>query len=244
MDKVVNFQISLFGSFINIQPNQEITMRLVSMLTEENMFPGTATVSSVDPVQKKVETETRLQMVSQDKTWKIVFFQERIDFVYNYLGGGEYYTDLNEIFEKGVNLINRTFSCFSDTTGNRLAVNGTVILPEMTNEETDMFINRFTAQVSPFKNKHFDEWNVRYNIRKQLPVSEDKNEECNNIINMGNVVGLNTQTGEHLRRMSIGIDINTVPEHVGNRFKYENLLYFAKNAKKEMQDIIAAIEGE
>ena len=172
------------------------------------------------------------------------FFQERIDFVYNYLGASEYYTDLNKIFEKGINLINRTFSCFSDTTGNRLAVNGTVILPEMTNEETDMFINRFTAQVSPFKDKHFDEWNVRYNIRKQLPVSEDKNEECNNIINMGNVVGLNTQTGEHLRRMSIGIDINTVPEHVENRFKYENLLHFAKNAKKEMQDIIAAIEGK
>lgn len=61
---------------------------------------------------------------------------------------------------------------------------------------------------------------------------------------MGNVVGLNIQTGEHLRRMSIGIDINTVPEHVENRFKYENLLHFTKNAKKEMQDIIAAIEGE
>ena len=48
MHKVVNFQISLFGSFINIQPNQEITMRLVSMLTEENMFPGTATVPKID----------------------------------------------------------------------------------------------------------------------------------------------------------------------------------------------------
>lgn len=103
-----------------------ITMRLVSMLTEENMFPGTATVSSVDPVQKRVETETRLQMVSQDQTWKIVFFQERIDFVYNYLGGSEYYTDLNVIFEKGINLINRTFNCFSETTGNRLAVNGSI----------------------------------------------------------------------------------------------------------------------
>ena len=52
MHKVVNFQISLFGSFINIQPNQEITMRLVSMLTEENMFPGTATVSTVVSVSK------------------------------------------------------------------------------------------------------------------------------------------------------------------------------------------------
>ena len=61
---------------------------------------------------------------------------------------------------------------------------------------------------------------------------------------MGNVVGLNTQTGEHLRRMSIGIDINTVPEHVENRFRYENLLYFVRNVKKEMQDIIVAIEGE
>ena len=53
MHKVVNFQISLFGSFINIQPNQEITMRLVSMLTEENMFPGTATVSTVFPLSHK-----------------------------------------------------------------------------------------------------------------------------------------------------------------------------------------------
>lgn len=240
MNKVVVFQMSLFGSFVNIQPNQDITMKLMADLVDENMIPGTVSVSSIDPINKKVETETRLQMLSQDRTWKIVFLPNRIDVDYDYMGGENYYSDLSDIYNKGIELLRKTSSTFKDTTGNRLAVNTRIILPALSSDEENEFIHRFTVPISTFNDSRLDEWNVHYNVKKGLKVTDSIFEICNNIVDMGNIVvfdGLG-------RRMAIGLDVNTEPENSSMRFKYTDLISFAHEAEIEMKAVLKAIEEE
>ena len=88
MDKVIHFQMSLFGAFINIQPNQELTGKIVACLQDDDFIPSVAVVNTVDPIKKQVIREDRLQMESKDHTWHIIFFEERIDINYDYVMGG------------------------------------------------------------------------------------------------------------------------------------------------------------
>ena len=42
MESILNLQLSLFGSFINIKPKNEIVIQLLTNLKEENFIPGTS----------------------------------------------------------------------------------------------------------------------------------------------------------------------------------------------------------
>ena len=84
MDKVLNMQVSLFGSFINIKFETEIVIKLLTALKDDGFVPGSVDVASVDIPTGKMTVDSRMQMISPNKTWSIVFLPERIDFNYNY----------------------------------------------------------------------------------------------------------------------------------------------------------------
>ena len=63
MEKVLVFQLSLFGSFINIQPNLQITNNLVGHLRGEGFVPATIEVNIVNPATKQIQSESRLQTI-------------------------------------------------------------------------------------------------------------------------------------------------------------------------------------
>ena len=50
MDKVLNYQMSLFGMFTNVQPNLELTMKIFESLKDEGFVPGTVQVNTVNPM--------------------------------------------------------------------------------------------------------------------------------------------------------------------------------------------------
>lgn len=242
MDKIVNFQLSLFGSFINIQPDTDIAMHLMSHLADENMIPATATVNTVDPLNKNITTENRMQMVSQDKNWIIVFFQERIDVTYAYVGGDNVYTSISDVCDKAITLLKKTFASFAGTTGNRLAVNGRVILNAMSDEEKKAFIRRFSTPLSLHANESLEEWNLHYNAKREMKITDDKSELCNSIVDLGEIIAINSTDESISNRMSIGFDINTAPENQEARFKYTDLESFALSARIEMEKLLLEIE--
>lgn len=45
MDKILNFQVSLFGRFIDIKPKTDIILKLLTNLQEEAFIPGTVDLS-------------------------------------------------------------------------------------------------------------------------------------------------------------------------------------------------------
>jgi hypothetical protein len=78
MDKILNFQVSLFGRFIDIKPKTDIILKLLTNLQDEAFIPGTVDLAVLDPMTRKITTDSRIQMVSQDKTWSIVFWKKEL----------------------------------------------------------------------------------------------------------------------------------------------------------------------
>ena len=48
MEKIVNFQTSLFGSFINIKPRTAVVLSLLNNLKDESFIPGTIDLLSLN----------------------------------------------------------------------------------------------------------------------------------------------------------------------------------------------------
>ena len=153
MDKILNFQVSLFGRFIDIKPKTDIILKLLTNLQEEAFIPGTVDLAVLDPMTKKITTDSRIQMISQNKAWSIVFLEERIDFNYNFQPDTMSIKKIVDAYEYIKKLIEKVFSVFPDTTGNRIAFNGKILLNEMTDEEVDRFMNKFSSPLSIYNDK-------------------------------------------------------------------------------------------
>ena len=239
MDKILNFQTSLFGSFIDIKPKSDLVFSLLSNLKDEQFIPGTVDLATIDIKTGKLTTESRMQFISQDKTWSIVFLQERIDFNYNFQENTEKIKNIEKLSAHANHLINKVFSEFSETTGNRLAVNCKILMEEFSEEQFNAFVNRFIVPLNINKNGKLAEWSVRYNYNNQINVDIEKKEQSNCIIDISQVIN---KVNSEEKRVLISLDVNTLKENQEPRFKYENLLKFSDGAKRFMKEALQEVE--
>lgn len=240
MDKILNFQVSLFGRFIDIKPETDIILKLLTNLKDEAFIPGTVDLAVLDPMTKKITTDSRIQMMSQNKAWSIVFLEERIDFNYNFQPDTMSMKKIVDVYEYIKKLIEKVFSVFPNTMGNRIAFNGKILLNEMTDEEADAFMNRFSSPMSIYNDKKLTEWAVRFNSKEQISWNNHC-EECNCITEISKIINVGN-TNEN--RILIGVDLNTIQENMELKFKYEDMLQFSEKAKEISENIVDEIEGD
>ena len=242
MDKIINFQMSLFGSFINVQPNLQLTNRIEANLRDDDFVPSIAVVSEFDPEKKQVITENRLQMTSKDHSWSIVFLADRIDINYFYPGGEQFFSNLHDILELSKKYCSHTFASIADTTGNRIAINGKFLLKEMSFDEKQKIISEFTIIPKIFENNPVTEWSVHYNSPKTIKFG-NKLEKCNNILDINEIVGINSKEQTISKRMVIGLDINTDQANKILKYKFTDLLELANVVEDMMLATLMEIEG-
>lgn len=243
MEKVLNFQLSLFGSFVNIQPNLQLTNIIANNLREDDFLPSIAVVNAVDPVNKQVIVENRLQMESKDHSWHVVFFAERIDINYTYPGGEPYFSDIKSIIDRGKQICEHTFAAIAGTTGVRIAVNGRFLVKNLTETEKQEFIKRFAIIPQIYGGKPVTEWNVHFNAPTELSFG-DKKEICNNIIEVYDIIGIDPKNNTMSPRMAIGLDINTDQTNQELKYRYQDILDFADVSGLLMESALHEIEGE
>lgn len=246
MDRVHNLQMSLFGSFINIKPKTDIIIKLLLALQEDEFIPGSADVASVDFTTGKMMVDSRMQLISQNRTWTIVFLPERIDFNYNYQVGTEVYRNIEPLLAYAQELVRKVFSAFSSTTGNRLALSCKMALEDMTAGDLKQFCMRFSNPLRVYNGDKFADWCVRFNEREDIAVAEDLKESCNRIMEMVQVEkqDIDNQGTDANHNIILSIDINTVANNQEYRFTYDNLLYFSNEAKHFIVEIVKEISGE
>ena len=244
MDKVLNLQMSLFGSFRNVRLETEIVINLLTALKDEGFVPGSADIASVDLKTGKMTVDSR--MLSPNKTWIIAFLPDRIDFNYNYQVGTTVYKHIDDLLVYGKGLIEKVFSVFSSTTGNRLALNCKLVLENMTEDDLKQFCRRFTKPLSAYKDDSYAEWSVRFNAHGNFKISEIEVEECNRITEMMQIENQSGLPGEanESRSIILSMDINTLPSNIVQRFKYDNLICFANDAARFVVEIIKEIESD
>lgn len=244
MEKVLSFQISLFGSFINIQPNIEISTKLIEAMSHEGFIPSTFEVNTVDPNTKSIVSETRLRMVSNDRNWMTEFLQERIDLNYMYHGGDAFFTSTDEIIEKGKSILKCLYSTISETTGARLAVNGKFLLPVIEETKKQEAIRRLMKIPSVIGDRALLEFSVHYNSPLLVRFGQFS-EECNSILDIMDIVGIDTAKHELSPRMVIGIDINTSQANTDLRkYRWSDLTSFTDAVLPLFNETIDDVEKQ
>lgn len=245
MDRVINLQMSLFGNFVNIKLKTDIVIKLLTALQDEQFVPGSADMVSFDLKSGKMTVDSRMQLVSPDRTWTIAFLVDRIDFNYAYQTGTKTHKNIIELVDFGRKIAEKVFSVFPDTTGNRLALNCKFALENMTDDDLKQFCGRFTKPVSTYQSENYAEWTVRYNIRGNMPVDDSNAESCNRIIEMSQLERLDESKNpfEIVHDIVLMVDINTSATDISQRFKYENLLKFTEAAKGFIYEVSNEIEG-
>lgn len=238
MEKIVNFQTSLFGSFINIKPRTAVVLSLLNNLKDESFIPGTIDLLSLNPVSGEIATENRIQMVSEDKTWNIVFLENRIDFNYNYRPDTQKYIKIDDLCNYVKNLVEKVFRTFPETTGNRIAVNGKILLEEMSDDEFKVFTEKFAAPLNLYKEEVLQEWSTRFNLRKEIKW-DDKKELCNCITELSKVY---PQNDPQINEIAVSIDINTVAQNDDYRFKAKDIIQFSQKANIIIDNVFEEIE--
>lgn len=246
MDRVLNLQMSLFGSFRNVRLETETIINLLTALKDKGFVPGSADIASVDLKTGKMAVDSRLQMISPDKTWAIAFLPDRIDFNYNYQPGTVVHRRIDCLLVYVSELAEKVFSVFSSTTGNRLALNCKLMLENMNEDDLRQFRQRFTTPLSVYRDNSYAEWSVRYNARGNIKVSETEIEESNRIVEMiqNENQKILPDKVECLHSIILSMDVNTMPSNMAQRFKYDNLLCFANDAAGFVSEVIDEIESE
>jgi hypothetical protein len=241
MDRFICFQVSLFGEFADIRPNNGIFLQLLSNLQEEAFIPSTVNQAVLDAGTGKVKMDSRMRMVSQDEEWSINFLGERIDFNYN--NNSEEtrsFKKVDDLYGYIKNLMDKVYPIFTDVIGNRIAFNGKAIMNEMTDEQIRDFMSAFSTPLSIYNDKDLTEWSVKFNEQKKLEWG-DKSEICNCITEISRFVG---EGGSKTNRVLLSVDVNTVRSNTINRFTYEDILGFSEEARNLSDLIISEIEGK
>lgn len=243
MDRVLNLQMSLFGTFINIRLETEIVIKLLTALKEDGFVPGTVDIASVDLPTGKMVVDSRMQMISPNKTWTIAFLPDRIDVCYTHQQETKIYKCIDELLPYAKELVEKVFAVFSSTLGNRIALNCRFALENMTEDDLKQFCGRFTKPLLAYSSDSYAEWSVRFNARKKIKISENIEEECNCITEMLQVENMiNGENRNNSHNIVLTMDINTMAMNLVQRFKYDDLIYFADNAASFVSVVTNEIE--
>jgi hypothetical protein len=223
MESILNLQMSLFGSFTNIKPKNDLIIQLLTNLKDYNFIPGTVEVAVLDAQTKQITSDSRLQLFSEDKTINIVFLQDRIDFNYNLLPDALPIKDIRSLVDSIGKYVQKVFSVFPSTTGNRLAINCRCLLDNMNEIELKSFIEKYNKIPSFLSIDNLSEWNMRLNNPEYLLVNVDNKEICNRIIE----IGIMNSVLDDSKAIGLTFDVNTVADNTEMRFTYKDLLFFA-----------------
>jgi hypothetical protein len=83
----LNYQVSLFGNFDDISPNQETIRTFLDLFSDKGFIPNIhneVTISlsdNADGAKNNSSTKPRLRLSSSDSSWNIIFSSERMDFI-------------------------------------------------------------------------------------------------------------------------------------------------------------------
>lgn len=243
MTRLNNLQLSLFGNFENIKLGTEVVIKLLTALQQEQFIPGSADIASVDIKTGKVTVDSRMQLISPDKTWTIVFLGDRIDFNYSYQENTKVYKNVEQVIAVGKNLIEQVFKVCTNAIGNRLAVNGRFVVEGLSESERKTFCDKFTKPFSVFKEEAYAEWGVRFNSRTKMKI-DDSTELCNRIVEMSQLERNDVSNGQIklVHAIVVAFDVNTAQVDVDKTFEYRDLLLFAENSSEFITNVFKEIE--
>jgi len=244
MDKFLNMQMIMFGDYISITPQTDIILKLLNELKNDGFIPGILDIPSLDLKTGRMIVNNRMQFISPDRTWTIVFLNDRISVNYTFQKETKCYTQISELVMRAELIAKKVFSVFPNSVGHRLALNCQSTIENVTKHDLESFRKKFTIPFDTYNSTDYAEWNVRYNVRGKIKVNETETEDCNRIVELAQVENIDMSQNPPLQSNSIvlAIDVNTSVTSISPRFKYNNLLSFSTDAAQFISDFTKEIE--
>lgn len=224
MDKILDFQISLFGNFEDIKADNENVTILLQHFKGYNV--GFIMVTSVDLRTSRLLYDKRIQLIAQNQDIIISFLPERIDVNYKWNPSIPKENDPSLIYDKLAPVISLLNTTFHSKLGNRVATSCNILSNKFSNETLKNFIERYSSRNNFFENEDLtSEWLLRFNSKKDLIINKTS-EICNRLITM--TIPQNPQFNNQIL---ITVDINSAAENTTDRFSFGDLLVFSNNTK-------------
>lgn len=236
MSNIINVQLSYFCDY-HIQTSVESITKLMEGLNGlgfgellPSMIPG----QKLNLLEGKAIPTTNLSFNSTDGSIQIVCMDNRIDCIIRPTVSEK--IDLDKDLLKSRKLLDVIISHYN-ILGNRLAINIDVIGNNKSDFSTTKFGRTLSSSINYYNGKIISEISANLNTRIPIQLSEVK-EIVNVITNINTAVNNKDQSNLLLCH----IDINTVPEKQGLRFKNDVLEQFVNQIKGIIQQIVAEFE--
>lgn len=237
MSNIINVQLSYFCDY-HIQTSVESITKLMEGLNGlgfgellPSMIPG----QKLNLLEGKAIPTTNLSFNSTDGSIQIVCMDNRIDCIIRPTVSEK--IDLDKDLLKSRKLLDVIISHYS-ILGNRLAINIDVIGNNKVSDfSTTKFGKTLSSSINYYNGKIISEFSANLNTR--IPIQLSEVEEIVNVITNINTA-VNNKDQSNL--LLCHIDINTVPEKQGLRFKNDVLEQFVNQIKGIIQQIVAEFE--
>ena len=243
MTKVRNLQLSFFGKFNNVQLDTPLVIKLLENLQNDNFITSSVDSATVNVLTGKLEVTSRLQLITKNKKWNIVFLDNRIDFNFNYQNDDE--QSIGELIEFANSLITKTFNALGNEKGFRLGVNIRLIKEKLDDIKKKQFGLRFINPLKICSDKEFSEWGVKFNAKSELNFSDTKKEISNRILEIFQQDYYKKQDEKIIKESEINIlfDINTSQDNFELRFDGVDLINYSKEAQKFILSSLIEIDN-
>lgn len=224
MEKILDYQVSLFGNFVDIKADDENINRMLKVFP--NYVVNFIQMSSFDIRTSRVINDKRLQLINLSQGILISFLPERIDINYkwNPIIKGE--TEISEIFIKLSGTLKNLATMFPKRLGNRVASSCNLLSKKYSDSELLSIIEKYSNKNNIFdENDSISEWLLRFNSKKE-EIFNGKKELCNRLITLSL-----PQNPEFKNQILLSFDFNSDALSPDERFLFEDLLIFSETVK-------------
>ena len=224
MEKILDYQVSLFGNFVDIKADDENINRMLKVFP--NYVVNFIQMSSFDIRTSRVINDKRLQLINLSQGILISFLPERIDINYkwNPIIKGE--TEISEIFIKLSSTLKNLATMFPKRLGNRVARSCNLLSKKYSDSELLSIIEKYSNKNNIFdENDSISEWLLRFNSKKE-EIFNGKKELCNRLITLSL-----PQNPEFKNQILLSFDFNSDALSLDERFLFEDLLIFSETVK-------------
>ncbi len=245
------YRISVFGNFDSIKATPENMQFFLEVFKDDGLLPTIFQELQVNvptvpgnPVPPSIPNQ-RIMLISSDGSTKVTIGANRID--YDFVATVDIKLTVeqrSEINQRVINTFSFIFKKFRKS-ASRLALNTESLIINLSPNEFNSFMSKYTNPISLYNSVRLDEWSTRLMVRKSASIGN--NEESINVITIIQKQEM-TQTATDGTvsthdGFAIQTDINTIAENTASRFTALHINEFINVAVSIWDKIIDELDG-
>ena len=224
-----SYKISAFGNFSSISATAESLLYYLEAFKKYGLVPSIYQELSMQNGAIQPFPVQRIALVSADNKEKITIGLNRID--YEIIASDDIKISCDKMEEYNSRIID-SFELIlkaANLSASRLALNAEALVINLSQQELDLFLAKYTNPISLFEPQSMTEWSTRLVSRKSDFINGSS--EDFNVIAIIQKTSLQKQVNgqvELSNGFSISIDINTIAENTLARFEAVQVEEFIK----------------